>query len=63
MLTSSDDDDDDETPSTGVLTAWFLVCEWAADDGDHWLTYHMDNQQPVWLSRGMLSEAISDMTK
>ena len=61
LLASSDEEI--EVPDTGVLTGWMLVAEWAADDGERWLTYHRRNEQTSWLTRGLLAEAMEDLPK
>ena len=63
FLTRNDemDDEDVETPTAGVLTGWFLVCQWVGDDGGKWLSYHSDNNAATWETRGLLSEALSDL--
>ena len=50
-----------ETPSTGILTGFTIVCEWVGDDGEKWLTYHRKNGQAVWLTRGLHAEALTDL--
>jgi hypothetical protein len=55
------DESDEETPETGVLTEWFLVCGWTGSDGGRWVTYHRCPGQPQWTSRGLLLEAVGDL--
>lgn len=61
FLAPDDDDDEAELPSTGLLVGWCLVCEWAGDDGKRWLSYHRNNGQPTWATRGLLGEALADL--
>lgn len=56
-----DDDDQGHEVQTGVLTGYVLVCGWMGDDGGSWITYHRPKGQPIWLSRGFLSEALHDL--
>ena len=57
------EDEGRETPATGFLTGFVLVCEWVGDDGEKWVTYHREPKQAIWLTRGLLSEALIDLEK
>lgn len=50
-----------EPPVTGILTGWYLVCEWMADDGRPWLSYSKPPDTSTWRARGLLSEALEDL--
>lgn len=54
-------DEDEETPDTGLLLSWMVVCTWQGSDGEKWITYHRRPGQAVWESRGLLSEALADL--
>ena len=56
-----DEDGDREIPETGVLCGWVLVAEWMGDDGERWMTTNRPPAQAMWLTRGLLSEAIGDL--
>lgn len=61
LFTRSDDTAEDEIPDGGVLTGFYLVCEWMGNDGKHWITYTRHPDQTQWWSRGLLEEAITDL--
>lgn len=53
--------DDTDLPETGLVTGYFLIVEWAGDDGAAWLTYHFPPNQPVWRSHGLTAHAATDL--
>ena len=61
LFSRTDDSADKEPPDGGVLTGFYLVCEWMGNDGKHWITYTRHPDQTQWRSRGLLEEAITDL--
>lgn len=57
----SDHEDQEDTPDTGILTGWMLVCAWQGTDGEKWLTYHRQPGAASWETRGLLTEALTDL--
>lgn len=56
-----DEVDAELPPESGVLVSWIVVAAWQGTDGERWITYHRRRDQPIWESRGLLSEAIHDL--
>jgi len=54
-------DSEEDPPEGGVLTGFYLVCEWVGNDGKYWITYCRHPDQTQWRSRGLLEEAITDL--
>lgn len=48
-----------------ILTGAVLVCEWAGDDGDYWVTWitvdARDKPLPGWRVRGLIGEVVSEL--
>lgn len=56
---------DDGGPEHAVLLGYVLVAEWAANDGNRWLTRKtgdaFGHTLPVWTTKGYLIDSLDDL--